>query len=620
MSAQLALAIPFRQQPLAAPQRVALPNPEDQAQAEERFEILRLALDYQADPSRFGTLRLADGTPVTSFTRMVLYASETSGVSHKTLYRWLARFRDGGLPALADRQRRDKGESRFFAAYPKAAWLVAYLFLDCRQSCMAAYEAIKRDPELVGVPDAEVCSYETVRSWLDSMPPSLAAYARNGRKAYRERMSPYVRRGYSDTFANSVWVGDHALHDVECSNDCFADAEMGAPIRIRISAMIDYRSRRVVGASWAWEGSSRAITATMLRGIRQFGPPEHIYVDNGKDYRKVAKGAIPGYLMESSRAPERWWHSELQQIERTGFLARLGIAVTHCLPHHPQSKHVERFFRTMHERFDRCWPTYTSGNPFTRPDVTTVAMSDHRKLLRAGRAAESSHPVASRFILAALAWMEEYNRTPHTGEGMDGGSPNEVFDATLNPNQRPSPEPATLSLLMAEHVSRQVRECAITLNKHRYVPVDQAGWFTLHERNEREVIVAYEPGDIEFAIALDADGHFLAQLQVEQLVNFAPGAPDTQRQIADSMATRRRLEKVTGNAIAEISRVARANGARSPLESLAHRLELPVDTTGIISQRKPRLDVESEPENKLIPGQAADRLAARLRRHNGHSA
>lgn len=605
-AAQLALAIPFRR-PEAVPQRVALPDPDDIAQAEHRFEILRLVLDYQADPARFGLLRLQDGTPVTSHTRMVEYAAETSGVNRATLMRWMAKYRQGGLPALADRKRRDKGESRFFATYPKAGWLAAYLYLECRQSFTAAYEAIIRDPEMVGVPESDLPSYETVRAWLNSMPPSLAAYARSGRKAYRERMSPFLRRGYSDAFSNSIWVGDHALHDVECSNDCFFDAEMGAPIRIRISAMIDYRSRRVVGASWAWEGSSRAIAATMLRGIRRFGPPEHIYVDNGKDYKKVAKGAMPGYMLgRTGMEPDGWWHNELMQIERTGFLARLGIAVTHCLPHHPQSKHVERFFRTMHERFDRVWPTYTSGNPFTRSDVTTVAMADHRKLLRAGRVAESQHPAASRFILAALAWIEEYNRAPHSGEGMDGASPEQVFEATRNPEQRATPEPATLALLMAENAARQVRECAVTLNKRRYVPVDQAGWMVLHERNECDVLVAYDPNEFEHVAALDMDGHFLAWLKAEELVRFAPGDRQTQAQIAESFAVRRGLEKATRNTLSEISRVAVSNGAMSPLESMASRLQLPADTAGIISQRKPSLQPRIVKQKTKAPIPAAD--------------
>jgi len=610
LSAQLALALPFRSQPSAAPLRVALTDPDDQAQAEQRFHVLQLVLDFQTDPARFGLLQLPDGTPVTSHTRMIAYAAQTAGVSERTLKYWLAQYRNGGLPALADKKRKDKNTSRFFDAHPSAAYLAAYLYLECRQSCRMAFEAIVRDRDILRIPEEELPSYETVRSWLKSMPPSLATYARRGQKAYRERMSPYLRRGYTDTPANSVWVGDHALHDVECANDCFDDAVLGAPIRIRISAMIDYRSRMIVGASWAWEGSSRAIAATMRRAVTQYGPPDQIYVDNGKDYKKVAKGAKPGYLTDPSRAPEGWWRTELQQIERTGFLARLGIAVTHCLPHHPQSKHVERFFGTMHERFDRAWSTYTSGNPFTRPDATTVAMMQHRKLLRAGRANESSHPLASRFILAALAWLNEYNETPHEGEGMDGATPLEVFRAARNPNQKPSPDPATLALLMAEHDVRQVRECAISLRKQRYVPVDQAGWAMLHERNECDVLVAYDPGDFECAAVLDLDGHFLAWLQIENLVRFAPGDRATQEQISASFATRRGLEKATRNTITEITRVARTNGARSPLEALSDRLQLPADTSGIISQRKPRLQPNHRAATKA-PATAAD-IAANI--------
>jgi putative transposase len=621
VSAQPQLAIlPFVPSSLARPRRVALTDPEMQAQAESRLQIISPLLDYNSQAPRLPFLRLKDGTPVTSFTRLVKYTSETSGFSEGTIFNWLNAFREGGKPALADRQRRDKNTSRFFAAYPKAAWLAAYLYLDERASVRVAYEAIVRDLQLLQIPPEDAPSYETVRSWLKQMPPALTTYARLGRKAYRERMAAYLRRSYTDNYANQVWVGDHMIHDVECANDLFEDVEWGAPIRIRLSAMLDYRSRLLVGASWAWEGSSRAIAATMRRAIFRHGQPEHIYVDNGKDYRKIARGAMPGYLRESPIAPAEWWKAELEDIGHTGFCARLGIAVTHCLPHHPQSKHVERFFRTLHERFDKCWPTYTSGNPFTRPDATSLAMMDHRRLLRAGRVNESRHPLASRFILACLAWIEEYNATPHTGEGMDGCSPLQVFDGNRNPNQKPAPDPAALALLLAEREKRMVRECAVTLKNRRYLPVDQAGWMTIHEWNEREVVVAYDPNDWECAAALDLDGCFLAWLQVEELIRFAPGNDQTQRQIAESFRTRRGLEKATRETLTTISRVARSNGAQSPLEAMASRLELPGDVAGIVTQRKSRLAPRTiEPTNDLQPGELTDRLTAALLRRNGAS-
>jgi hypothetical protein len=353
----------------------------------------------------------------------------------------------------------------------------------------------------------------------------------------------------------------------------------------------------------------------MRRAIQKHGPPEHLYVDNGKDYKKVARGAMPGYLSESPLAPQGWWRKELEEISNTGLLARLGIAVTHCIPHHPQSKHVERFFRTVHERYDRCWPAYTSGSPATRPDATEAQMVEHRKLLRAGRVGESRHPLASAFIAGCLAWMEEYNETPHDGEGMNGASPFEVFNANRNPEQRSAPDTAALALLLAERETRQVRECAVTLKKRRYVPVDQAGWATLHEWNEREIVVVFDPNDRECAAALDLDGALLAWLRLEDLIRFAPGDEKTQAQIGESFRIRRGLEKATRETLTAIARTARANGALSPVESMAARFRLPAGETGVdvITQRKPKLQSAEVTQSPATPAQASRILLEAIR-------
>jgi hypothetical protein len=249
-------------------------------------------------------------------------------------------------------------------------------------------------------------------------------------------------------------------------------------------------------------------------------------------------------------------------------------------------------------------------------------MVQHRRLLKAGRVSESKHPLASKFILAFLAWLEEYNNTPHTGRGMDGGTPRQVFEANLNPNQKPAPGPDALALLMFERQTRLVRECAVTFNNRRYVPVDQTGWAVMHQANQREIVLAYDPLYRENAAALDADGNLLAWLQPEQLVRFAPGDKEVQAQIADSMATRKRLEKGNRETLAVVSRAVRGMGIVSPLEELVSRLQLPAGETGegVITQRKPKLESASaDPINTLIPGQAADRMAERIRRNSGHS-
>ena len=149
----------------------------------------------------------------------------------------------------------------------------------------------------------------------------------------------------------------------------------------------------------------------------------------GRTLGKSARARVRGYGTDSPLAPKGWWQDELESIEDTGFLGRLGIGLTHCLPYHGQSKGIERAWRTVHSCFDAVWPTYTSGSPFTRSDSTSAAMMAHRRLARHGRVAESEHPRASVFIAACLAWMEEYADTPQDGKGMDGGTPRQVFEA-----------------------------------------------------------------------------------------------------------------------------------------------------------------------------------------------
>lgn len=586
--------------------RTHLPNPEDEKQAELRLSILRPVIEFPEMPERFMHLELKGGRRVTSVERMIEFVAESTGNSPRTIKRWLAAFRTGGKPALADRVRTDKGQSRWFSRHHQTAILAAYLHLNERQSVTFVCEQIELNRERLGIGLEDLPSRETVRVFLaQQISPAMKALAREGQREYRERMSPYLRRMYTDIFANQIWVGDTAILDVEAQNDIYPELPDHTPLRIRLTAFEDFRSRKIVGATFSVEGSSISITAAMLRGILQFGLPEMIYVDNGKDYKKVAKGADRGLDVHPLTA------DDFAVIEEKGLLARLGIGVTHCIPRHPQSKHVERFFRTLHARFDAVHSTYTGGSPATRPDRTEAAMMLHRRLLKKGRAELSRHPYASRIVSGCLSWIEEYNARPHQGEGMDGRSPNEVFDQEINPAQRPTPDFAALAILMAEYDRRQVHECAVALNRRRYTPrtEDRMAWHIMHEQNEREILIAFNPADPEFAVALDLDGHFLAWLEAEQKVRFAPNDAAVQKQIGESMEIRRSLEKHTRASLGAIEIAARANGAKSAEEMLYDRLQLPASASApVITHRKPRLAPTKKAEAPMTPAAVARML------------
>jgi hypothetical protein len=595
------------------PAKVAFASDAQEAQARERYGIVEPLIRFQTDqhstpPKQLHlalSLVLPDGSPVTTRSQMCSWLANKHHTSEATIWRWVSRFSAHGLPGLADRARSDASTSRFFAKHPDAATLAAYLFLEQRQSVRAAYEAIQRDCLSLKLKPCELPSYETVRAFLKRFPAPLKLLAREGARVYRERCAPYISRRYDDVFSNEIWVGDHMIHDVEVQNDCFPDAEFGAPIRLRFTCTLDFRSRFVVGCSWAWNGRSRSITTALRRAVEIHGPAESFYCDHGKDYLKVGRGAMPAYLRDSDETPTEWYMHEMAAIEEMGVLARLGMTVKYCIVRHPQSKHVERFFRTMHERFDKKFPTYTGGSPDRRPDFTTEAMAEHRKLLRIGEPGRSLHPPASAFIRMALAWLDQYHSTPHRGKGMNGRTPRQVFEQERNPRQKPAPAPEVLALMLAERKAGvAVRECSVMLQNRRYIGDDQISAAMLHNMTDRKVTLAYDPLDLGKVAVLDDEGRLIAWARQEIYVTQSA---DANEEIAASMQQRRHLEKQTRQLIGGISAAARANGARTDVEHLAMRAGV-AEVGDVVTQRRPRL----RPYNTAVAPLSACEIARQV--------
>jgi putative transposase len=548
--------------------RITLP-PDAERQANERLAIIQPLIDYAADPgarSRFTQLRTGDGRAVTTADLLATYLAETHNVSRATLWNWKKSYATGGFNALARGIRSDKGQSRFFSRYPNAAQLVASIYLKPYQTVARAYDNLLRDHQLLGVPPCDLPSYETVRSFLEALPKPITVLARKGERAYTERMTPYLQRGYEDVPANHCWVADHCIHDVEVRNDCFEGVPENAPMRLRFSAFIDMRTRKFVGYCFAPEGNSRVITTALRRGIERYGPPELVYCDNGKDYKKVAKGARP--------VSQEWVEQEYTSLERTGVLQRLGIAVQFCMPYHPQSKLIERAFRTVHQKFDALFPHYTTGNAYLRPDQTTLAMMEHRKLLKMDRGHESPLVPASHFIRMATVWIEQdYNAGhSHSGRGMDGQTPDQVFDALYPVAQRRGADPAVLGQLLWETKKCLVTNTGITLNKRRYVPANPESSGVLHLANRTDVLVCYDPHDPDHAVIADLDGRPIAQVQADILL---PHSAEAGPAIAASMQERRRLRNATVSTVRQIHQNVAMMGHKSDLQILHERALLP---------------------------------------------
>ncbi len=402
---------------IAAPRaneiRIAV-TPEQQEEAYRRLEAINPIMEFRRTlelrrgaNGRRPVLHLPTGRELRSFPEVVLFCAYRHGVSERTIWRWYTNYLKRGYDGLVDPPRRDKNKSRYFIANPAAAIVVQHKYFAERLSIRLSHEALCREAKERGW---RYPSYETVRNYLRLLPEPVITLARQGRKAFNETCTPFRSRDYESLCVNEYWVADHRRQDVLVSNDIF-DKRDGAAVRLQLTMIQDARSRMALGWAWSINASSESIASALRMAMSRHGVPEMLYFDNGSDFKRV------GRMLELA-APV------------LGLLDKLNIAIQHCLPYNAQAKPVEALFSTMSKRFDPLWgDAYAGRDAKLRSESCRAAELEHKKFL-AGKAPRSPLPAASEFVRAANYWIEnEYNaRHRHTGQGMNGRTPAEVFD------------------------------------------------------------------------------------------------------------------------------------------------------------------------------------------------
>jgi hypothetical protein len=583
--------------------RVLLPDPGDQVQAQSRYDAILPILEYARDPERFRHLRLRDGLPITSKTRLILFVAETCGTTDRTIKSWIKRFREGGFAALADKRRADKGQSRWALqneGTQELANIAAFACVNEDLSIQIAWEIIERRAQMFELP---VPSYQTVRRMIARLNPAAVTLSKKGRRTYDEIFAPYIERGYTDMAAGEIVVSDHALHDVFVQDDLYKKDRK--PIRLRFTGLLDMRSRRFTAYAWCEEGSSRSITTVLYHHCLLFGRPRVFYADNGKDYQRVGKGAIG--------SP---WSIDDIPAEAIGVLARLGVEVKYCIPFHPQSKLIERANNSIHQRFDRSFISYCGPDPMHRPDRCDAAVLRHKKLLAEGRADESELPLASEFIKACIVWLEtDYHQKIKDVKGMEGLSPLEAWDKFRWAEQTAPPESSALVPLLADRTTRKIHECAIELAGRRYVAVDQASGIQLHDRTGQTVLVAYDQLAMDHIAAMDEDGYVFAQLEPETLLRQADDA-ETRAAIAASMQERGRHYKRTRDQLNELARRVKAAGYVPRNDQMLQIGQLPITIDDVVVHRPqpPTPQNDEAPASPMTPAQAARQFLEGLKK------
>ena len=330
------------------------------------------------------------------------------GIDRATFFRWRQRYREQGLLGLVDLRGRDRAGDIPISA--DAFEQFKSLYLDPRQPTLKrcwqnlcyinsqekkgwTIPTYKRACELVG----------------ERIPLPVQVLYRQGMAAYEAKYGSYIQGDPESCEPGEVWISDH------CAFNCWI-RHRGKWIRPWITAWLDYKSRLIVGWHISACPNQTTILLSMRRALDKYGPPDIAKIDNGKDF------ASEMWTGETTKTRRFLSKEYLDKEMVAGIYAMLDIRVSFAIKYHPQAKgRLERWFDTLDQQLSKTVASYCGKDPARRPEDITEVL-ENQKTIREAYDLESFAKLVGEYV-------EAYNRTAHSGEGMENRSPAEVFES-----------------------------------------------------------------------------------------------------------------------------------------------------------------------------------------------
>lgn len=322
---------------------------------------------------------------------------------------------------------------------------------------------------------------KTMYRYLNQIPKSIQDFHRRGEKYHREHWIPSALRDYRSIVPGQIYVADHYQVNVAVR------MPSGKVLFPWLTLFMDMRTRKIVGWCLSDCPSGETIRLAFLRAIKDCGSPQKVLQDNGRDFSG---------LMFTSGIGKRF-RFRVKVEEFRGIYSCLGIDLIAALPGNPQTKPVERLFKEFRTAIELYFPTYRGPNVQNRIDGVDSRIKSGKDI-----------PEWEYFLECMKDCIQNYNQNHHhTGHGMDGRTPNEVWNEYFakNPIRRVSPE--SLRLLMMPSKLVKVGRFGISAfdTFYRSEP--------LMDHQGSECVYRFNPDDLSEIIVYAKDGRFLCTAQ-----------------------------------------------------------------------------------------------------------
>jgi transposase InsO family protein len=526
---------------------------------------------------------------------LVQYLAGLHSTTLRTVYRWLAAWEAGGLPALVRRDRSDKGFPKLLSdaardllislAMPRRgvygalsvaemwrvyeeerAWRRAHTALPMGEFERDKYARyLDEDNRLMATAQLAEISYETFRVWFNRIPEMVRELARNGNEAYHNTQGIISHRDIAGVEPMDYVVMDHRRLDVFCLLKDGAKWKLARPW---LTAAIDMRTRKWLAWAIVETPSSDSIATVLKRVFIDHGLPKALYWDNGKDFRcEWFEGKRRRTRLEPrTGAVDGVWG---------GVLGTLGIRVTHAIVRNARAKLIEPNFGRV-SNFDRTLPEWCGHQPGARPERFDELVKEHEQWtagLRKATPFRTIEQIASLYNAA----MRDLNERPLEGDGMrkilpTGRGwlcPNEAWELLIGKVARRTVPLDVLHMCFDKRKELMVRngELSTTLGGQifRYRMADNS--LRLMQLNGKTVQLAYDPLDMAEA-AVYYESRFFGLARCVELRRM--GEQGFVKDERDRRGAKREIKRAiaVAHALAPVA---------SPEERLARRAEVAPD-------------------------------------------
>jgi len=295
-------------------------------------------------------------------------------------------------------------------------------------------------------------SYSATRKWLQTRDNlSLSYLLRNGKDAWCRRFMPHIEIDYTLIDPGENYVCDHTQCD-------FWVEHRGKQLRPWLTAIQDLRSRAIVGWHLGESPNQDTIVAALRRAFKGWAIPRQMRIDNGRDFTSQLITGVTKATRDKLRVehgPD--WRRVIKRDEALvdcidprwmGIVNELDIELTYAIPYSPWSKGtLERWFGTLHDQCGKTFATYCGNSTLRKPEcleeIRRGYTRDQRRRLRIKHGRDWKKVAVLRLVdTSDVPTMDEareaigeyltcYHNESHSGDGMQGRSPIEVWNDAL---------------------------------------------------------------------------------------------------------------------------------------------------------------------------------------------